>query len=100
MVNKEAPHYEIETYSAEGEQLSTSSEPGDQWSLLAGSIWDVVSLVSLLPAHGWIHWDDGQSQQFLVGRIVIKHHDVRKNRRGGINATTNILETIHRERSS
>lgn len=92
-----ATYYEITAYAVNGEQVNLNGDPKKREDLRANNVWDAVSIMSRIPANGWLYWDDAAPEYTLISCIVLRHIEVipaSRNRRE-IQQVSN-LETIER----
>jgi len=88
--------YEIAAYDGSGEQLSLNENRSDSDEIHVITVWDAIAALSAVPARAWKHWDDGDSEQVTVARVVLRHLEVRHNTRGVASYFVNTLETVYR----
>jgi hypothetical protein len=96
-------YYEITAYytrpdGAGPDRISLSPKREDYDWLRADTLWEAVSLLGTLPATGWMHWEEGESEAVTIEWIQLDHHEQRRTRIGTVQASVHQLETIDRRR--
>lgn len=92
----EQTRYELSAYGADGERLSLSASNADPDTLSAQTIWEAASMLAQVPAQGWMHWIDGESELMPITRVVLRHVQVTLYRGRQPKIQINTLEVITR----
>lgn len=96
MSMKVLAHFEIAAYSETGDQLSLSANPGLPEILRSDDLREAIKIATDARS-GWMHWDDGDSEEMAVGCTVLRHIETRNGPRGGVVCSVHELERVSRK---
>jgi hypothetical protein len=89
-------HYEVTAYDKNGERLSLNADRDKRDGIYTLTVWEAIGALATAPSHGWMHWDDGDSERIVIASLRLTHSEYRANGRGSVTCSVNTLETIYR----
>jgi hypothetical protein len=93
MVNEREAHYTINAWSATGEELRLTDQPGGPFGVRVETMFEVVARLATIGT-GWVDWDGEKPEEFPVTLIRVYHQSAVGPR--GQMARVNLLEEIKR----